>query len=231
MTELFKSIKGGLIVSCQSEGEDPFNTPEGVTLFARAAIMGGAAGIRSQGLEKTELIKKSVDVPVIGLLKSYFADGSVKITGSYKEVEDLIKISADIIAIDGTFRERENLTGPEFIREIKKRYNCIVMADIATPEEGIACYEAGADCISSTLSGYTPETAGKPKYTPDYELVEKLVKEINVPVIAEGKINSPGFAGEMIKRGAWAVVVGTAITRPRIVTGWYVDAIKNAGAQ
>jgi len=229
MSELFNKIKCGLIVSCQSEGEDPFNTPEGVTMFARAAIMGGAVAIRSQGLDKTEMIKKSVDVPVIGLLKSYFPDGSVRITGSFKEVGDLISVSSDIIAIDGTFREREGLSGPDFIKEVKKRYNCVVMADIATLKEGIACFEAGADCVSSTLSGYTPETSGSPKFTPDYELVEKLVKEISIPVIAEGKINSPGYAAEMMKRGAWAVVVGTAITRPRVVTGWYVEAIKNRG--
>jgi N-acylglucosamine-6-phosphate 2-epimerase len=223
---IFDKLKNGLIVSCQSEGEDPFNSVEGITLFAKAAVMGGAVGIRSRELEKTKSIVSSVDVPVIGLTKSNFPDGFVRITGSFDEVENILQSGCHMIAVDGTFREREGLTGPLFIKEIKKRFNCLVMADIAEFNEGIASADNGADCVSSTLSGYTPNTINLRKIEPDYLLVEKLANSLAVPVIAEGKINSPEFAGKMIQYGAWAVVVGTAITRPRVITEWFVDSIK-----
>lgn len=229
MTEVFDKIKGGMIISCQSEGDDPFNTPSGVTLFAKAAQMAGAAAIRSQGLAKIKMIKKNVPLPMIGLLKGKFSDGTVKITGSFRQVEQLVNLGCDIIAIDGTFRLREGLTGPAFITEVQKRFpNCVVMADIATYEEGIACEAAGAQCLSTTLSGYTPETHHLPKNEPDFKLLGSLVFNCKIPVIAEGKIKSPEDAAEMIKLGAFAVVIGTVITRPRVVMGWYNEAIKIA---
>lgn len=228
MIKVFEELKGGLIVSCQAEGNDPFNSPEGVALFAKAAEMGGAKGIRSEGLEKTKSIIQSVNLPVIGLIKSQFDDGTVKITGSFKELESLIKIGCDIIAVDGTFRKREGLTGPEFINHIKKNYDVTIIADVSTFEEGISCAENHADAISTTLSGYTPETKHLNTHKPDFELLSKLVKNLSLPVIAEGRYNKPEYAAQAIRFGAWSVVVGTAITRPRIVTKWFVDEIENA---
>ena len=228
MKQIFEELKNGLIVSCQSEGADPFNSPEGVTLFARAAEMGGAKGVRSEGIEKTKSIIANVKIPVIGLVKSHFEDGLVKITGSFKDFESLLEIGCHIIAVDGTFRKREGLTGPEFINQLKKNYNAIIMADIATFDEAITCVESGADCVSTTLSGYTPETSHLDKNKPDFELLRKLVNNLNVPVFAEGRYNTPEFCAEAIKIGAWSVVVGTAITRPRIVTSWFVSAIESA---
>jgi len=227
MSDVFNKIRGGLIVSCQSEGDDPFNTPGGVTLFARAAEMAGAAAIRSQGLAKIRRIIRDVPLPMIGLLKGKFPDGTVKITGSFRQVEQLRRLGCDIIAVDATFRPREGLTGPEFISAIKERFpGTVIMADIATYAEGTACCKAGADCLSTTLSGYTPETSHLPKDEPDFELLKNLVKDCDIPVIAEGKIKSPGEAAEMMKLGAFAVVVGTVITRPRVVMGWYREAIE-----
>jgi len=230
MKEIFNLIKRGLIVSCQAEGDDPFNSPEAVTLFAKAAVMGGAVGIRSEGIEKTKFILREVNVPVIGLLKSKFEDGYVRITGSFDDVEQLIKTGCQIIAVDGTFRKREGLRGPEFISEIKKKNDVIIMADISTYAEGVACVDYGADCISTTLSGYTPDTKYYPMDKPDFDIIEKLVKDVSIPIIAEGRINRPEQASGMIARGAWSVVVGTAITRPKSITSWYVEAIK-AGLQ
>ena len=151
-------------------------------------------------------------------------DGFVKITGSFEDVESLLETGCDIISIDGTMRIREGISGPDFITKVKEKYNCIVMADISTYEEGIACAKAGADCISTTLSGYTPHTISDLEL-PDSELVCKLVKDISIPVFAEGRINTPQLAKQMIENGAWAVVVGTAITRPRVITKWFVDKI------
>lgn len=229
MSDIFDKIKGGLIMSCQSEGDDPFNTPSGVTLFAKAARMAGASAIRSQGIAKIRRIIRDVPLPMIGLLKGRFSDGTVKITGSFRQVEQLLGLGCNIIAIDGTFRQREGLSGPDFITEVKKRYpQAVIMADIATYDEGIACQRAGADCLSTTLSGYTPETFHLPKDKPDFELLKNLAGDCDIPVIAEGKIKSPEEAAEMIRLGAFAVVVGTVITRPRVVMGWYKEAIEKA---
>lgn len=225
MNNVFHKIKNGLIVSCQSEGNDPFNTPKGITAFAKAAFMGGAVAIRSEGTEKIKSIKESVNLPIIGLLKSTFPDGYVKITGSFNEVEKLIEIGCDIIAVDGTSRVRENLTGPNFIREIKSKYACLIMADIATVNEAIACEISGADCISSTLNGYTLDTIQNATNT-NFDIVKQLVQKIKIPVIAEGRINTPIEARKMLEYGAWSVVVGTAITRPRIITQWYIKEMK-----
>ncbi len=227
MNDVFQKLKNGLIVSCQAEGNSPFNTPEGVTLFAQAAVQGGAAGIRSEGIEKTKMIIKSVKLPVIGLIKSSFDDGYVRITGSFSDVENLLSIGATIIAIDGTFRKRENLSGPDFIANVKQRYNCIIMADIDGEQEALACVAAGADCVSTTLSGYTPETKNKDHY-PDVQLLSALAKKLSVPVIAEGRINTPEMAAKMKSHGAWCVVVGSAITRPTEITKWFVQSLKNS---
>ena len=225
MNKLLEKLRGGMIVSCQSEGDDPFNAnPEYMALFARAAEMGGAIGIRTQGIEKLKAIKKATKLPVIGLLKSQFPDGTVCITGSFAEVEQLIESGSDIVAIDGTFRKREELTGAEFIREVKKRYGCIVLADIATYEEAKACEEAGADCISTTLNGYTPDTL-QFHDGPNYDVLKECVEGLSVPVFAEGRYNTPVEAGKAMQIGAYAVISGTAITRPRVITQWFVNEI------
>ncbi len=225
--ELFERFRGGIVVSCQAEGDDPFNTPVNVALFAEAARMGGACGIRSEGLAKIAAIKKRVDLPMIGLLKTSFPDGSVRITGSFSEVEALLTLGCDIISIDGTSRFRDGYaSGADFIREVKRRYECTVMADISTYDEGLACAEVGADCLSTTLSGYTPYTRIESDL-PDVELVRKLVKAVTVPVFAEGRINTPALAKMVLDCGAWGVVVGTAITRPRVITQWFVKTLKN----
>ena len=119
MNPMLQKIKGKLVVSCQAEGDSPFNNPEGVSGFAISAAMGGAAAIRSEGARKTRRIVESGGLPVIGLKKSLFDDQSVRITGSFEDVWQMIDTGCHMIAIDGTFRERENLTGPAFIQKIK----------------------------------------------------------------------------------------------------------------
>lgn len=227
MNDILLKLKGCMIVSCQSEGDDPFNAdPEYMALFARAVEMGGAKGIRTQGIEKLKAIKRAVSLPVIGLLKGKFADGTVKISGSYNEVEQLIAAGADIVAIDGTFREREGLSGPDFIHEVKERYGCLVLADIATYEEAMACEKAGADCISTTLNGYTPDTIQDHDSGPNFKVLADIVKDAKIPVFAEGRFNTPSEACHAMELGAYLVITGTAITRPRVVTSWFVEAIK-----
>lgn len=215
-------IKGGLVVSCQSEGKDPFNSPEGIALFARAAEMGGAKALRGEGIEKIKKIKEQTSLPLIGLLKSKFEDGSVKITGNKEDFKTLIEIGCEIIAVDGTFRLREGMSGPEFIRHHKEIFpSSIILADIATVEEAIACEQAGADCISSTLNGYTPETR-KNINSPNIQLIKNLCASVSIPVFGEGRINTPELAKKAMDAGAFCVIVGSAITRPRVITQWYI---------
>lgn len=226
--KIIEQLKGGMIVSCQAEGDDPFNAdPEYMALFARAAEIGGAIGIRTQGIAKLVAIKRATKLPVIGLLKSQFPDRTVRITGSFAEVEQLIQSKSDIVAIDGTFRKREGLSGPDFIKIVKQRYNCLVLADIATYEEAKACEEAGADCVSTTLNGYTPDTF---QYHdgPNYGVLKDCVKGLSIPVFAEGRYNTPVEAGKAMELGAYAVISGTAITRPRVITQWFVAEINKA---
>ena len=227
MNSIIEQLRNSIIISCQSEGDDPFNAdPEYMALFAKAAEMGGAKGIRTQGIEKLKAIKRMVDLPVIGLQKSQFEDGTVRITGSFKEVEQLIAAGSDISAIDGTFRIRDGFSGPDFINEVKKRYGCLVLADIATNEEAMACMNSGANAVSTTLNGYTPETK-QFHNGPNYTLLSEIVADIDVPVFAEGRYNTPAEAKKAMQLGAYAVISGTAITRPRVITSWFVEAINN----
>lgn len=222
---IIDSLKNEMIVSCQAEGTDPFNTPEYVALFAKAVMMGGAKAIRAEGIEKIRKIKECVNLPIIGLVKSAFSDGYVRITGTEDDVISLLEVGCDIVAIDGTFRIREGLSGPDFISKIKRKYNCTVLADISTYKEAVACQYAGADCVSTTLSGYTPDTIAMSSSV-DFSLIEKLCKNLQIPVFAEGRINTPEDASKVMSLGAYAVITGTAITRPRIITQWFVQSIK-----
>ena len=223
--KIIEGLNKGLVVSCQAEGNDPFNSPEGVALFARAAEMGGAVAIRSEGVEKTKRIISQVKLPVIGLVKSKFEDLTVKITGNYADVEALVNIGCDIIAIDGTDRLREGISGADFIRVIKKRYDCLVMANIATLDEAKACEIAGADIVSTTLNGYTPNTKKFYNDSPNYDVIKDIIKELTIPVFAEGRISNPQQARKMIDIGAYAVVAGTFITRPRVITNCFVKSL------
>jgi len=223
---ILDKLKHGLIVSCQSEGDDPFNSPEGMALFARAVEMGGAAGIRSEGLAKTREILRQVEIPVIGLVKDEFEDGSVCITRVLEAVDALCEMGCEIVAVDGTERKVHGMTGPEFIRQVKRKCKITVMADLDRIDSAEACIKAGADCLSTTLSGYTAATSGVDMHLPDIDLLRALVETFDLPVFAEGRINTPALAKTMIEAGAWAVVVGTAITRPRVVTGWYLEAMR-----
>ncbi len=227
MSSILESLKGSFIVSCQAEGDDPFNSPEYVALFAQAAKMGGAKGIRSEGLDKIATIMAQVDLPMIALLKSKFSDGTVSITGSFEAVDSLVKLSPAMIAIDGTSRTREGLSGSEFIAEVKRRYpNQLILADVATYKEALACQASGVDAVSTTLSGYTPETMGAGD-EPDFDLIEKLAHELKIPLLAEGRINTPAQAARAIELGAWSVITGSAITRPRVTTSWFVEAMQS----
>jgi N-acylglucosamine-6-phosphate 2-epimerase len=226
---MIKRLKHGLIVSCQAEGDDPFNAPEFVAAFAKAAEMGGAIGIRAEGIEKIKAIRQKVNLPIVGIIKGKFSDDWPLITPDFSDVENLINAGCDIVAVDATERQRPNgYNGFDFLSKLKKNYTIPIMADISTFKEGIKAAELGADLIATTLSGYTPYTVDKDNLNPDYDLIYELNSSIDIPIIAEGRIWTPSDAIKAIENGAYSVVVGTAITRPRIITRMFAEALKSA---
>lgn len=222
---VLQKVKGKLIVSCQALDNEPLHGSNIMAKMAVAAKFGGAAGIRANTVSDIAAIKSEVDLPVIGIIKREYEDSEVYITPTIKEVEELNKVGVDIIAADFTNRLRPNgKTLEEFVNEIKSKFpNQLIMADISNYEEAIKAQELGADIVSTTLSGYTSYT--KKLDGPDFELIERLQKDLKIPLIAEGRINSPEQAKDALSRGAFAVVVGGAITRPMEITKRFVEAL------
>lgn len=224
---ILAGLRRGLIVSCQAEEGDPFNTPELTARFALAAAMGGAAAIRARAPENVRAIRKVISLPIIGLTKGAYPDGRVLITPDLIDVEALIDAGADLIAADGTARHRPSgLIGAEFIAAIRKRWMIPIVADVSTREEGAAAFRAGAAAVATTLSGYTSATEPPGARAPDWRLLRTLVRARLGPVILEGRVWTPAHAKRGLDLGAYAVVVGTAISRPRIITHGFVEAMK-----
>jgi N-acylglucosamine-6-phosphate 2-epimerase len=216
-------IRGGLIVSCQAKEDSPLRGPTFMAAMARCAEVGGAVGIRANGPDNIEAIRKAVGLPIIGIYKINCPDSEPYITPTFEAAKCVAEAGADIIALDATLRPHANgLSACELIAQIKI-LGLPVMADISTFEEGVAAEEAGADIIATTMSGYTPYS--RQLDGPDFELILEFVQAVHVPVIAEGRIWTPDQAKKAIDLGAHAVVVGTAITRPEIITERFAEAL------
>ena len=214
----------GLVVSCQAAEGEPLNSPSILAAMAKSAMNGGAIGIRASGPENISAIKKDVPLPIIGIYKQYIPDCAVYITPSFEAASYISKAGSDIIALDATENSRPGgVTAPELIARIRKELDKPVMADISTYEEGMKAAEWGVDIVATTLAGYTEYT--KHITETDFNLLEKLTNSLDIPVIAEGRYSTPEFAAEAIKLGAYAVVVGSAITRPHWITAQFVKAI------
>ena len=221
MNKILERMKGKLIVSCQALEDEPLHSSFIMGRMAYAAYTGGASGIRANTVEDIKEIKKNVSLPIIGIIKKIYNDCNVYITPTMKEVEDLVNEGVQIIAIDATKRERPDKKNlKDFINDVKKKYpNQLLMADISSVDEALYAEEIGFDIVGTTLVGYTD-------YTKNYkalEELEKVLKVIKIPVIAEGNIDTPLKAKKAIELGAFAVVVGGAITRPQQITRKFVD--------
>ncbi len=227
--QLFELMKGTIIVSCQATPGEPLYEKDRSVMYlmARAAKLAGAQMIRTSSVRDIVEIKEETGLPVIGLIKREYPGYEGRITMTMREVDECMEAMADIVSIDCTDCVRgDGLTAPQFLKQVKDKYpNIIIMADCATLEEAVAAYEAGADLVGSTMNGYTAKTAHC-KGDPNYELVEQMVAALPCPVIAEGRVHTPEQAKKMLELGAWAVVVGGAITRPLEIANRFMAAIR-----
>lgn len=223
MIRMIENLRGGLIVSCQAYPGEPLFDPDTMRRMAEAAVAGGAVGIRAKGLDDIRLIREAVDVPVIGLVK--IGSEGVYITPTVDHAVQVAEAGADIVAIDGTRRPRpDGLTLAETIAAVHDRTEALVLADVGDLDDGLAGEAAGADLISSTLAGYTDSR--QPTVGPDVELVRELSARVAGPVLAEGRIRTASEARACRRAGAYAVVVGTAITHPTSITRSFADALE-----
>lgn len=216
-------LKRGIIVSCQATKEEPLHGSEIMARMAKAAEEGGAVGIRANTPEDIKEIKTTVRLPVIGIFKDRVGDFNVYITPTMKHVAQVVKAGADLIAIDCTRRSHPQSV-EEIFSYIRKNYNVPIIADVADFEDALLVSKLKPDFIATTLSGYTDYTRNRP--TPDIELVREISKNIQIPVIAEGNYTQPKQAFEAFVAGAFAVVVGGAITRPQQTTKRFVSVTK-----
>ncbi len=226
---LFNSIHGKLIVSCQALPDEPLHSSFIMGRMALAALQGGASGIRANTPEDVAEIKRVVDLPVIGLYKKEYPDCEVYITPTIDEISAMVLCGSDIVAMDATDRLHPgSKTLDEVFSQAREKYpDQLFMADCSTYEECLHAQEIGFDFVGTTMRSYTSYTKGFA--IPDFDLFCRLKADLKVPFIAEGGIWCPSDAKRAIECGAFAVVVGSAITRPQLITQRYAEAVGQAG--
>ena len=228
MENVLEALKGKLVVSCQALADEPLCSPFVMGRMAKAAREGGAVAIRAQGACDVIEIQRVTGLPVIGLVKRNYPDSEIYITATMYEVEELLETRCEVIALDMTDRRRPGGVEMEELVQRIHSAGVLVLADISTFEEGMKAAELGADAISTTLSGYTPDS---PQLEgPDTELVQKLSRALQIPVFAEGRINTPEDLQLVMKAGAYGAIVGSAITRPQLITAKFARAMQVSAA-
>lgn len=219
-------IKGRLIVSCQALEDEPLHSSFIMGKMALAAQQGGASGIRANSVADILEIKNNVTLPIIGIIKRDYPDSSVFITPTIKEIDELMTASPEMIALDGTQSKRPHgQTLQEIYEYTRTNYPQVsLMADCSTYDEMVYADQLGFDFIGTTLVGYTAQSKGFKIESDDFLLIRKAVEELDHPVIAEGNINTPQKVKRVLELGAYSVVVGSAITRPQLITETFVLA-------
>ena len=228
MNQKVENLKGKLIVSCQALPHEPLHSSFIMGRMALAAKEGGAKGIRANTKEDIKEIQSQVDLPIIGIVKRDYDDSDIYITPTMKEIDELMEVKPEIIAIDATKNLRPNgVTLDEFYAQIREKYpDQPLMADCSTYEEAIHADELGFDFIGTTLVGYTDQSKDMKIEQNDFELIKEIVKNVKHNVIAEGNINTPEKVKRVMQLGVFSIVVGSAITRPQLITKAFVDALK-----
>lgn len=223
---IINRLKGKVVVSVQAMPSEPLYLEKCMVAMMKSVIKGGAGGLRVAGARDVKNAKHLFDVPIIGLTKPDIIPANwqeiVYITPTLKEVIELVEAGADIIAFDGTMRERPNGAKLEELIKYVKINNRVSMADISTLEEGLNAEKLGANILSTTLSGYTQFSQNRGN-GPDFELLKQLVDNTNLPVVLEGRIWEPEEVDKAFELGAHCVVIGSAITRPQLITKRFVQ--------
>lgn len=230
--EFFEKIRGKMIISCQALPGEPLYVEEKsvMHLMARAGKMAGSPAVRTSSVRDVMAVREETGLPVIGLIKVQYPGFESYITPTMKEVDQLVEAGSEVVALDCTLRARgDGKTVNEFISQVREKYpDQILMADISTYEEGVNAWKLGMDIVGTTMSGYTDAS---PKLDgPDYGLIRRLSQDIDVPVIGEGRIHYPHQAVEALNAGAFAIVVGGAITRPLEIANRFMEALKGREA-
>lgn len=222
------AIQGHLIVSCQALPYEPLHSSYIMGRMAQAAKEGGAYGIRANTKDDIMEIRSRTNLPVIGIVKRDYENCKVYITPTMREIEELMEVKPEIIAIDATNSLRPTgQTLDDFFVEVKKKYpDQLFMADCSTVEEAVHADEIGFDFIGTTLVGYTEQSLGLKIENNDFEIIRDILKEVEHPVIAEGNINTPEKVKRVIDLGCYSVVVGSIITRPQLITKAFADVLK-----
>ncbi len=229
MNHRVEALKGKLIVSCQALPNEPLHSSYIMGRMAVAAKMGGAWGIRANTKEDIAEIQKETGLPVIGIIKKDYPGCNVYITPTMKEVDELMEVSPEIIALDATDSDRpEGKSLDTFFKEIKQKYpEQLWMADCSTLEECIHADELGFDFIGTTMIGYTEQSKGIRVEYDDFAIIKEILAHVKHPVIAEGNIDTPQKAKRVIELGCYSVVVGSIITRPQLITAPFAEAVKS----
>lgn len=231
MKAVLEKLKNGVIVSVQASQGEPLDRPEYLCAMAEAALNGGACGMRmAQPRNIRYFRERHPEVPVIGITKPEKIPNNavelVYITPTFSEIASIADC-CDIAALDATLRPRPNgETLAEIVDKVRAAFPALLlMADIATLEEGLNAEKLGFDLIGTTLSGYTLESQNTVKAGPDFELLESLVSRVKTPVIMEGRLWEPEEVAQAFALGAFSVVIGSAVTRPHEITRRFVKAI------
>lgn len=218
---MLKGLKNSIIVSIQSTEGDPTHFEEAKIAYMKSAIQGGAKGFRLADEADIKNAKKLFpQIAVIGITKPKKIPENYKelvyITPSVEDANKVISWGADIVAFDGTKRHNYK----EILDFIHSK-NKLAMADISTLEEALEARAEGADIISTTLSGYT--TYSRQIEEPDFELLRSCAKDLDCPVIMEGRIWEKNQVERAFSLGASSVVIGSAITRPWLIVERFVN--------
>lgn len=223
MSDLVDSLAGRLVVSCQAYPGEPMRDPRTISQVAQACVIGGAAAIRVQGIDDIRATAAAIDVPVIGLVKE--GEEGVYITPTLALALACVEAGAAIVAIDATSRPRpDGLTFAQVVAGVKDKHpEVLVMADCGSVEDCIRSESDGADIIGTTLGGYTGDR--KKTVGPDFEFAQQAIKACSKPVIVEGRVHTLEHATAVMRLGAHAVCVGTAITHPSTITSWFAAAV------
>jgi len=213
------ALRGGLVVSCQPVDGGPMDDDGVVARMARAAVAAGAVAVRIEGARRLAVVRQAVDVPIIGIVKRDLLESPVRITPFVEDVQALAAAGADIVAVDVTRRPRP--VPVQALYEAILEGGALAMADASDTEDALAAWRQGFSIVGTTLSGYT---GGPVPAAPDLDLVARLAAA-GCRVMAEGRYDTPELAAQALGRGAWAVTVGSALTRLEVATARFVQAL------